>query len=152
MLSRICHAVGLVREATFNAFQASRYCAGESAADILVVATTLLEVNEQQLAHSTLGFIDPADPASAECLLDLGRLYSVLEDQVNALRCIRAARATGRDGAFIAHMEGIVLSFLGPIDEAIAACEESVAKEPAYGHAHWSCWDRSRTWCRAGRS
>ena len=139
MLSRICHAVGLVREATFNAFQASRYCAGEPAADILVVATTLLEVNEQQLAHSTLGFIDPADPANAECLLDLGRLYSVLEDQVNALRCIRAARVAGRDGAFIAHMEGIVLSFLGPIDASIAACEESVAKNPGYGHAHWSC-------------
>jgi tetratricopeptide (TPR) repeat protein len=139
MLSRICHAVGLVREATFNAFQASRYCAGESAADILVVATTLLEVNEQQLAHTTLGFIDPEAPANAECLLDLGRLYSVLEDQVNALRCIRAARAAGRDGAFIAHMEGIVLSFLGPIDASIAACEESVAKNPAYGHAHWSC-------------
>ena len=139
MLSRICHAVGLVREATFNAFQASRYCAGESAVDILVVATTLLEVNEQQLAHSVLGFIDPGHPANAECLLDLGRLYSVLEDQPNALRCIQAARAAGRDGAFIAHMEGIVLSFLGPIEESIAACEESVAKAPGYGHAHWSC-------------
>ncbi|UHQ19091.1 sulfotransferase [Lysobacter sp. KIS68-7] len=139
MLSRICHAVGLVREATFNAYQASRYCAGETAADILVVAMTLLEVNEQQLAHSVLGYIDTDHPANADSLLDLGRLYSVLEDQVNALRCIRAARAAGRDGAFIAHMEGIVLSFLGPIDESIAACEESVAKAPAYGHAHWSC-------------
>ena len=139
MLSRICHAVGLVREATFNAFQASRYCAGESAVDILVVATTLLEVNEQHLARTVLGFIDPGHPANAECLLDLGRLYSVLEDQPNALRCIRAARAAGRDGAFIAHMEGIVLSFLGPIEESIAACEESVAKAPGYGHANWSC-------------
>ena len=139
MLSRICHAVGLTREATFNAFQASQRCAGESAGDILVVAQTLLEVNEHQLAHAVLGYIDLNHPANADALLDLGRLYSVLEDQVNALRCIRAARAAGRDGAFVAHMEGIVLSFLGPIDEAIAACEDSVAKEPAYGHAHWSC-------------
>ena len=128
-----------VREATFNAFQASRYCAGETAEDILVVATTLLEVNEQQLARTTLGFIDPDHPANAGCLLDLGRLYSVLEDQENALRCIRAARAAGGDGAFIAHMESIVLSFLGPIGQSIAACEESVAKAPGYGHAHWSC-------------
>ncbi|WP_197427203.1 tetratricopeptide repeat-containing sulfotransferase family protein [Noviluteimonas gilva] len=139
MLSRICHAVGLTREATFNAFSASQRCANESAEDILVVATTLLEVNEQQLAHAVLGFIDPANAANADYLLDLGRLYSVLEDQGNALRCIRAARASGRDGAFIAHMESIVLSFLGPIDASIAACEESVAKAPGYGHAHWSC-------------
>ena len=139
MLSRICHAVGLVREATFNAFQASQCCAGEIAADILVVATTLLEVNEQQLAHACLGYIDVDDPANAECLLDLGRLYSVLEDQVNSLRCIQAARAAGRDGAFIAHMESIVLSFLGRMDESIALCEDSVAKSPGYGHAHWSC-------------
>ncbi|HMB43755.1 MAG TPA: sulfotransferase, partial [Luteimonas sp.] len=33
---------------------------------------------------------------------------------------------------------GIVLSFTGPIDQAVAACEESVAKAPGYGHAHWS--------------
>ena len=36
-------------------------------------------------------------------------------------------------------MEGIVLSFLGPIDDAVATCEASVAKDPSYGHGHWSC-------------
>jgi hypothetical protein len=36
-------------------------------------------------------------------------------------------------------MQGIVQTFTGPIDAAVAACEESVAKAPYYGHAHWSC-------------
>ncbi|NUS61890.1 MAG: sulfotransferase [Lysobacter sp.] len=139
MLSRICHAVGLTRGATFNAFQASQRCAGQTGGDILVVASTLLEVNEHQLAHAVLGYIDAAHPANADVLLDMGRLYSVLEDQENALRCIQAARKAGREGPFIAHMESIVLSFLGKIDESIARCEESVAREPGYGHAHWSC-------------
>ena len=139
MLARICHAVGLTRNATFNAFQASQRVTHSPAHEIVIVATVLLEVGEHQLAHAVLGFVDPGHPANVDSLLEIGRLYSVLEDQVQALRCLRLARAAGQDGAFIAHMEGIVLSFLGPIDEAVAACEESVAKDPAYGHAHWSC-------------
>ena len=139
MLARICHAVGLTRNATFNAFQASQRVTHSPAHEIVIVATVLLEVGEHQLAHAVLGFVDPGNPANVDSLLEIGRLYSVLEDQVQALRCLRLARAAGQDGAFIAHMEGIVLSFLGPIDEAVAACEESVAKDPAYGHAHWSC-------------
>ncbi len=103
------------------------------------MATVLVEVGEHQLAHAVLGFIDREHPESADAMLDVGRLYSVLEDQEQALLCIRLARAAGRNGAFIDHMEGIVLSFLGPIDKAVAACEASVAKSPAYGHAHWSC-------------
>ena len=139
MLARICHAVGLTRNATFNAFQASQRITHAPAYEIVIVANTLVEVGENQLAHAVLGFIDLEHPANVDALLDVGRLYSVLEDQVNALRCIRLARATGLDGAFIAHMQGIVLSFLGPIEEGVAACEESVAKDPDYGHAHWSC-------------
>jgi tetratricopeptide (TPR) repeat protein len=138
MLARICHALGLTRPATFNAFQASQRCMHASVHDILIVASLLLEVGEHHLAIAVLGFIDP-EQANADALLEMGRLYSVLEDQEQALRCVRLARAAGRNGAFIDHMEGIVLSFLGPIDDAVAACEASVAKNPAYGHAHWSC-------------
>ena len=98
-----------------------------------------IEVGEHHLAHSLLGFVDHEHPANAGLLLHLARQYSILEDQPNALRCIELARANGCDDAYVAHMQGIVQSFTGPIDAAVAACEESVAKAPTYGHAHWSC-------------
>jgi len=137
-MARICHALGLTRKATWNAFQASQRAANATPRDLLPVAGILIELGENQLAKALLGLIDPKT-ISAPLLLDLGRNYSVLEDQPRALECIDAARAAGLDGAFIAHMQGIVLSFTGPIDRAVAACEEAVAKAPGYGHAHWSC-------------
>src|SRR4030095_16112054 len=113
-------------------------CMHAPASDIVIVATALVELGEHQLALAVLGFIDLEHPANAEVLLDVGRLYSVLEDQEQALRCVRLARAAGLDGGFIDHMEGIMHSFTGPIDAAVAACEASVAKLPTYGHGHWS--------------
>lgn len=138
LLGRICFAVGRIREATFNAFQASQRVAHAAPRDILQVSSLLIDLTEWQLAKAVLAFIDPASPANRDVLLDLGRQYSTIEDQPRALECIRRARANGFDGGFAAHMEGIVLSFTGPIEEAVAACEEAVAKVPEYGHAHWS--------------
>ena len=139
MLSRTCHLAGLTREATLNAFSASQRAHHASAGDILEIVQALLEVGEHHLAHATAGLVDPAHPANAPLLLDLARLFSNLEDQPRALHCIERARANGADDAFAAHMLGIVRSFTGPIDAAVAACEESVAKAPNFGHAHWSC-------------
>jgi hypothetical protein len=139
MLAQICHAVGRTRGATFNAFQASQRVAGQAAGDILIVADVLLEVGEHHLAHSLLGFVDAGHPANAAQLVPLARLYSALDDQPQALRCIELARASGCDGAYVRHMHGIVQSFTGPIEAAIDACEQSVAEAPHYGHAHWSC-------------
>jgi hypothetical protein len=85
-----------------------------------------------------LSFINPHDPANRDGLLELGRQYSTLEDQPRALYCIEQAMACGLDGAFINHMLGIVLSFTGPVDRAVHACENSIRKDPTYGHAHWS--------------
>ena len=138
LLARICHAMGLVREATFNAFQASQCVAGQPAQDIIAVSALLTDLTEWQLARAVLEFVDPAAPVNRDALLDLARAYSTLDDQPRALDCIRRARSAGFDGPFVAHVEGIVLSFTGPIDQAVAAAEEAVAKAPGYGHAHWS--------------
>ncbi|MFL6591750.1 MAG: tetratricopeptide repeat-containing sulfotransferase family protein [Luteimonas sp.] len=151
LLARICHAMGLVREATFNAFQASQRVAGHSAEDIFVVSTLLTDLTEWQLAKATLGFIDTDRLTNGEALLALARQYSTLEDQPRALELLRKARAAGLDGPYIAHMEGIVLSFTGPIDQAVAACEESIAKAPLYGHAHWSAAQFGRKEGATGR-
>ncbi|MCC8363337.1 sulfotransferase [Lysobacter sp. A6] len=137
MLAQICHAAGLVREATFNAFQASQRLQHVQAGDILEVAHVLLEVGEWHLAYSALGLIDPEHPDNAGLLVELGRLYSNLEDQPRALRCIDLARAKGFDNAFVANTHGILRSFVGELDGAVASCEESIAQAPGFGHAHW---------------
>ena len=139
MLAQTCHAAGLTREATSNAFLASQRVANATTGEILEVATVLTDVGENQLAHAVLGFVNPEDPANAGVLLGLAKLYSNLEDQPRALRCVELARAAGEDDAFAAHIQGLVQVFTGPIEAAVAACEESVAKAPLYGHAHWSC-------------
>ena len=138
LLGRICFAVGRIREATFNAFQASQRVAHAAARDILQVSSLLTDLTEWQLAKAVLAFIDPDHPKNRDVLLELGRHYSTIDEQHRALECIRKARANGFDGPFAAHMEGIVTSFTGPIEQAVAACEEAVAKAPEYGHAHWS--------------
>ena len=137
MLSRTCHLAGLTREATLNAFSASQRAGNASAGDILEIANVLVEVGEHHLAHSVLGLIDPDHPANAELLVELGRLYSTLEDQPQALRFIELAREKGFDDAFVANVHGIVCSFVGRLDAAVASCEESLAKAPNFGHAHW---------------
>ena len=139
MLARICHATGLTRETTFNAFQASQRVEHQPPQDVLPVAQLLTDITEWHLAQAVLESIDPRGITDPVILLDLGRAWSTIDFQDRALECIRLARAAGADGAFVAHMEGIVLSFTGPIEQAIAASEESVAKDPHYGHAHWSC-------------
>jgi hypothetical protein len=137
MLAQICNTAGLAREATFNAFQASQRLLDATPGDVLEVAHVLLEVGEHQLAHSVLGLIDPEETANGGLLMELGRLYSNLEDQPRALRCIELAREKGFDNFFVSHMLGLVRGFLGDVDGAVAACEESIARAPAYGHAHW---------------
>ncbi len=139
MLAQTCHAAGLTREATLNAFSASQRAPVATAGEVVEVVSILVEVGEHHLAYATLGLVDPEHPANVGLLLELARLYSTLGDQPRALRCIQLARANGCDDAFVAHIQGIVQGFLGPIDSAVAACEESVAKAPTYGHAHWSC-------------
>lgn len=139
MLAQTCHTAGLTREATFNAFQACQRAVNATGSEILEVAGVLIEVGENELAHALLGFIDPEDQANAGLRLELGRLYSTLEDQPRALRCIELARANGFDTPFVAHMHGIVQGFVGSIDASVASCEASVAGAPRYGHAHWSC-------------
>lgn len=138
LMSKIWHLRGRVRPATIKAFNASQRIVGSHWKDILAVSSDLLNVGECHLAHSMLGFINPNDPANRESLLELGRQYSTLEDQPRALYCIEQAMANGCNGAFAHHMLGIVLSFTGPIDRAVAACEDSVSDNPTYGHAHWS--------------
>lgn len=138
LMSRLHHRKGQVRPATYRAFQASQRVAGSHWKDIISISAALLEVGESQLAHGVLSFINPHDPINRECLLELGRQYSTLEDQPRALHCIELARSFGGNGFFSSHMLGIVLSFTGPIDRAVAACEESVVQKPTYGHAHWS--------------
>ena len=91
MLAQTCHAAGSTREATFNAFQASRRVAGVPCGDLLEVAHVLIEVGEQHLAYAVLDLVDPGHPDNACLLVELGRLYSTLEDQPRALRCIEAA-------------------------------------------------------------
>jgi tetratricopeptide (TPR) repeat protein len=137
MLSRTCHLAGLTREATLNAFSASQRACNASAGDILEIASVLVEVGEHHLAHSVLGLIDPEHPANAELLVELGRLYSSIEDQPQALRCIELARGKGFDDAFVAKVHAIVLSFVGELDAAVASSEDSLAKAPRHGHAHW---------------
>jgi tetratricopeptide (TPR) repeat protein len=137
MLAQTCHAAGLTREATFNAFQASQRAVHASAGDVLEIASVLIEVGEFHLAYAALGLVDPEYPDNACLLIDLARLYSTLEDQPRALRCIELARAKGFDNPVVANLQGIVCSFVGQLDAAVAACEESLAKAPCYGHAHW---------------
>jgi tetratricopeptide (TPR) repeat protein len=137
MLAKTCHAAGLTREATFNAFQASQRLANAPAGDILEVAQILAELGEHQLAHSVLGLVDPGHPANVALLIELARMYSNLEDQPQALRCLDIAREKGHDSAFVANVHGIVRSFVGQLDAAVEASEESLAKAPAFGHAHW---------------
>jgi tetratricopeptide (TPR) repeat protein len=138
MMSRLWHLRGRVRPTTLLAFQASQRIAGAHWKDILAISTDLLNVGECHLAHSVLSSINPHDPAVREALLDLGRQYSTLDDQPRALHCIEQAIANGLDGPFVQHMLGIVLSFTGPVERAVDACETSATAAPNYGHAHWS--------------
>src|SRR5688572_10323131 len=139
MLSQTCHAAGLTREATHNAYQAAQRALNATAGEILEIVHVLIEVGVHHLAYATLGLVDPEHPANAGLLIELGRQYSTLEDQPRALRCLQLARANGFDSPHLAHMLGTVQGFVGPIDAAVAACEESVAGAPLYGHAHWTC-------------
>ncbi|MGO4550268.1 sulfotransferase [Lysobacter sp. 2RAF19] len=137
MLAQICHAVGLTREATFNAFQASARAVHAPPAELLEIAQVLLDVGEWQLAHATLGLVDVEHPDNASLMVDLARLYSSLEDQPRALSCLDRARDTGFDHPMVANMQAIVRSFVGQLDGAVASCEESIAQAPCFGHAHW---------------
>jgi len=137
MLAQTCHAAGLTREATHNAFLASQRALNANAGDIVEIANVLLELGEWHLAYATLGLVDPSHPDNACLLVDIGRLYSSLEDQPRALHCLDLAREKGIDNPVVANMQGIVRSFVGQLDGAVASCEESLAKAPCFGHAHW---------------
>ncbi len=126
------------RLATFNAFQACKYAnGGLSARNILAIGSACLSVGETFLAHSMLGYIDIEDKNSRDALLDIGRQYSALEDQPTALRYIQRAHAEGINGWFANHILSIIFSFTGPVENAIAASESSISKNPEHGHAHW---------------
>lgn len=125
------------RLATFNAFQACKRATGLPARDILAISNACLMVGETFLGHSVLANIDINHPANRDVLLDVGRQYSALEDQPMALRFVQRAHAEGTNGWFANHILSIILSFTGPVENAISASESSISKNRLHGHAHW---------------
>jgi hypothetical protein len=137
LMSRLCLLKGQVRPAALNAFLASRRADGAHWQDIIAISSTLREVGECHLAHEVLSLIDPQDPANHEGLLELAQQYNTLDDQLRALHCIERARSLGNTGWVASDMLGSVLTVTGPVERAVAACEDSVAQNTKCGHAHW---------------
>ena len=125
------------RLATAHALQASQYAAGLPARELLAISQACITVGETLAGHRVLGFADINDEKNRDALLDIGCQYSGLADQPAALEFVRRAQAEGNNGWFSDHILGIILSYTGPIESAIAACEASISKNPLHGHAHW---------------
>lgn len=138
LMSRLCLLKGQVRPATLNAFLASQRAAGSHWKDILSISSSLIEVGEYHLAYDVLSCIDPRDPANRDGLLELGRQYGALQDRQRALDCIELARSLGCTGWLASHFLGAALGSAGRVEQAIAACEDSIAQHPSYGRGHWS--------------
>lgn len=137
LMARLCLLKGQVRPATSNALLAGQRAEGSHWTDILAISSILLEVGESQLAHGVLSFVDRHDPANLEGLPELGKRYGVLNDQANAAHCIELARSLGNPGWFADQMLGASPGLAGSVEEAIAACENSIARAPKCGQAHW---------------
>jgi len=129
---------GQPRRATRSAFIASLHAKGRPWGDVLAISRSLHNVGEVHLSRSVLAFINTDHPHNHAGLIEIGRQYSSLEQNEQALACFLKAHELGNDTAVIHQMLGIVYSFLGPLEKAAEHCDRAVELAPGYGHAHWS--------------
>ena len=108
--------------------------------DILEIATSLIEVGEHHLAYAMLGLVDPEHPANAGLLLDLGRLYSTLEDQPQRAALHRAgARQRLRRARSSPTCRASCTASSARSTPRSPRARKASPRRPHYGHAHWSC-------------
>jgi hypothetical protein len=84
LLAHLFHLRGLLRPSKFHAFEACRSAAGSHWRDVLWLSTTMLKIDEPQLAREVLALVDPHDPAHREGLAEIAVQFSALGDEASA--------------------------------------------------------------------
>jgi hypothetical protein len=139
LLANLLLRNGQLRAATRYALQAGEgLAAGSDWQAASAAAAILAQLGEDEAALAALRGIDVETLADPRALVHLGRQFSDLQEQAAAVACLGRARERGLDDALVRHLEGMALTFTGPLAAAAEALEAAVALEPGYGHALWS--------------
>lgn len=136
LLANLCTSQGRHREATRHALAASQSMGKQSLQHIAAVALKQISVGEYESAFNLIRKIRPETTPAPSSLAEFSQQLSLLEQHEDALRYMRSAIGLGLDGDWVHYTHGNYLKFLGRMDQAEAAYEQSLRINPNYAFSH----------------
>jgi tetratricopeptide (TPR) repeat protein len=136
MLSNLASSEGRHRLSSQHALAAAEKMGRQSLQHIAAVSLKLISVGEYENAVTLIRKIDPSAVPAPSSLAEFSQQLSLLEQHDEALRYMEAALALGLDGDWAHYIHGNYLKFLGRMDEAAVAYEQSLRRNPDYAFSH----------------
>jgi hypothetical protein len=138
MLSNLASGEDRHRDATRHALAAAQRMGPQPLTHVAGVALKLISVGEYEAAATLARKVDPARVPAPSSLAEFSQQLSLLEQHDDALRYLEAAMRLGLDGDWVHYIHGNYLKFVGRMDEALAAYERSLAKNPQQALSHYA--------------
>ena len=136
MLANLASSAGQHRQATSHALAAVQKMGRQSLQHVAAVSLKLISVGEYESAVALIRKINPASVPAPSSLAELSQQLSLLEQHDDALRYLDSALAQGLDGDWVHYVHGNYLKFVGRMEEAAAAYEKSLQRNPDYAFSH----------------
>lgn len=136
LLANVFSNNGSHRQATRHALAASEKMGRQSLQHVAAVALKQISLGEYESAVRLIRKINPATVPAPSSLAEFSQQLSLLEQHDDALRYLEAAIGLGLDGDWVRYIHGNYLKFLGRMEEAAAAYEQSLRINPDYAFSH----------------
>ena len=137
LLGQVAWNQDRLRDATRHALDAAAQLPETTtdAAQVVEVATTLLQVGEVVSARSCLQHAALRDAEDAQLLVRLGLLREMLAEHSEALDMLDLAKSAGMDSPDFHFFRGVELTFNGRTREAATEFEACLSQAPQFGRA-----------------
>ncbi len=138
MAANLATQAGRHRLAVEHVLAATQRIGRQTLQHVAELALKLITVGEYEAAATLVRKINPAAINAPGSLAEFSQQLSLLEQHDDALRYLDAAMSRGLDGDWVHYVHGNYLRFVGRMEQAAAAYERSIARNPDYALAHQS--------------
>lgn len=136
LLAELALRAGKRQLATRGVLAAASGMSHQPIEHVVSVVRLLVTLGEYEEAATLVARVDVAAVRSPAELAELARLLGVLELHAEALRFLDGAIKCGFNSDSVNYLRGNCLKFLGRMDEAADAYEESLRSNPVFGKSH----------------
>jgi tetratricopeptide (TPR) repeat protein len=138
LLSSVAMIGGQYRLAVRDVLRAAEHASGQPLPLQAAVGLRLITAGEYGAAHDLIRAVGPDADAPASVLFDFAQQLTLLDQHELALEFLDRVERQGGENHSTAYFRGNAMKFMGRMDEAAEAYENSLRHKPDYVHSHWA--------------